>query len=39
MGWVQILTLQNDPSWISAPLVLIKYKNHWDGKGSFNVEK
>ena len=39
MGWVQILTLKNDPTWLSAPPVFIKYKIHWDGVGSFNVEK
>ena len=39
MGWVEILTLKNDPTCISAPLVFIKYKIHWDGVGSFIVEK
>ena len=38
MGWVQILTLQNDPTCISAPPVFIKYKIHCDGIGFFNVE-
>ena len=35
MGWVQLLTLQNDPTCISAPPVFIKYKIHWDRMGSF----
>ena len=36
---VQILTLKNDPTCISAPPVFIKYKFHWDGVGSVIVEK
>ena len=39
MEWGQILTLKNDPTCISAPPVFIKYKIHWDGVGSLNVEK
>ena len=39
MGWVQILTLKNYPTCISAPPVYIKYKIHRDGIGSFIVEK
>ena len=39
MGSVQISTSQTDPKCISAPPIFIKYKIHWDGVGSFNVEK
>ena len=40
MGWGQILTLKNDPTYISVSRVFIKYILQWDGVGlNFNVEK